>query len=153
LPFLRESYTLIMQKHILIAALFALGLPALSAQAEDKVDFEKQIWPIIENSCLKCHQVPFEDERGRMRKPKSGLIIGTKEGMMAGGDEGDAIVPGKPDDSPFYTMTTLSLDDELHMPPEDKADQLTTEEKELLKTWIAQGADYGSWVKYEGEPK
>lgn len=141
-----------MQKKILIAAVLGLGLTAFSAKAEDKIDFAKQIWPLVENSCLKCHQVPYEDERGRMRKPKSGLILGTKEGIMAGGDEGDAIVAGKPDDSPFYTMTMLPLDDDLHMPPEDKADQWTDEEKELVKQWIAEGADFGDWEKYEGDP-
>lgn len=141
-----------MQKNILIAAVFGLGLTAFNAKAEDKVDFEKQIWPIIENSCLKCHQEPYEDERGRMRKPKSGLIVGTKEGLMAGGDEGEAIIPGKPDDSPFYTMTMLPMSDDMHMPPEEKADELTDEQKELLKQWIAEGADFGDWEKYEGDP-
>lgn len=147
-----------MQKYILIAAVIGLGLPALSAQAEDKVDFVKQIWPIVENSCLKCHQVPYEDERGRMRKPKGDLIMGTKEGMMKGvvGEDGEEdtviIVAGKPDDSPFYTSTLLPLDDDLHMPPEEKADQLTDDQKELVKQWITEGADFGDWEKYEGDP-
>jgi hypothetical protein len=45
----------------------------------------------------------------------------------------------------MYTRVILGLSDDDHMPPEDKADQLTDEQKELLKKWIAAGADFGDW--------
>ncbi|MEX2580928.1 MAG: c-type cytochrome domain-containing protein [Verrucomicrobiales bacterium] len=140
-----------MQKTILIATLSGLALPLFTTQAEDKIDFESQIWPMIENSCLKCHRAPYEDERGRTRRPKADLVVSTKEGLMAGGEDGEVIVPGKPEDSPFLQMTLLPLSDDEHMPPEDKADQWTDEEKKLMEEWIKQGADFGDWEEAEIE--
>tara|TARA_R110000850_G_scaffold64695_11_gene145072 strand:+ start:1392 stop:1832 length:441 start_codon:yes stop_codon:yes gene_type:complete len=139
-----------MRKNILIAALFGLAVPAISVQAEGP-DFEKDIYPFIKESCLECHKPPYEDERGRTRKPKGGLVMATKEGLLKGaGDEDDGweeiIVAGKPDDSSIYTSTMLSMSDDDHMPPEDKAEELTDAQKELLKAWIAAGADFGDWT-------
>tara|TARA_R110002096_G_scaffold44229_13_gene118974 strand:+ start:1653 stop:2135 length:483 start_codon:yes stop_codon:yes gene_type:complete len=148
-----------MRKITLIAAFFGLAVPVTGLQAiekEEPVDFEKQIYPLIQESCLECHRPPFEDERGRTRKPKSGLVVANKAGLEAGAEhENDAgedemvpvIVAGKPEESSFYTLTMLPLSDDDHMPPEDKATQLTDDEKELLKRWIAEGADYGDWVE------
>jgi uncharacterized membrane protein len=129
---------------------FALFSPT-SASAEDKVDFTKQILPIFEAKCMKCHETEHTDDTGRLKKPKSGLVMDTAEGLKKGGKEnGDkTLVAGKAAESALYTMTTLPITDEMVMPPEGKADPLTDAEKELLKKWIDQGADFGTWTKWD----
>lgn len=124
---------------------------APAAPAGDKVDFAKQILPIFETKCMKCHETEHTDATGRLKKPKSGLVMDTAEGLKKGGKEnGDkTLVPGKAADSAIYTMTTLPITDEMVMPPEGKADPLTDAEKDLLKKWIDQGADFGGWTKWD----
>ena len=121
------------------------------AQDAEKIDFEKQIWPFVKESCVKCHKPPYEDERGRKRKPKAGLVVTNKEGLLKGGElteeEGiETIVAGKPEESSFLQRTLLPLDHDDHMPPEDKAEQWTDAQKKLFEEWIKQGADFGEWT-------
>lgn len=133
------------------ASLGGILFSPASASADDKVDFTKQILPIFETKCMKCHETEHTDATGRLKKPKSGLVMDTAEGLKKGGKEnGDkTLVPGKASESALYTMTTLPITDEMVMPPEGKADPLTDAEKELLKKWIDQGADFGGWTKWD----
>jgi uncharacterized membrane protein len=137
-----------------LAAASLGGLTLLSptpASAEDKVDFAKQVLPIFEAKCMKCHETEHTDATGRVKKPKSGLVMDTAEGLKAGGKEHKekTLVAGKAAESAIYTMTTLAITDEMVMPPDGKADPLTDAEKELLKKWIDQGADFGTWTKWD----
>jgi len=134
----------------------ALGMTAGNAAAEDKakvaatagkIDFEKQIWPFVKESCVKCHKPPYTDERGRKRKPKSGMVITNKKGFMKGGENGEVIVPGDPDKSEFLQRTLLPLDHDDHQPPEGKAPEWTDEQKKLFEAWIKAGADFGKWER------
>ncbi len=69
-------------------------------------------------------------------KVKGGLLLDTKEGWMAGGDSGEAILPGKPDES--LVMETVRYDNpDLQMPPKYR---LSEEEVGVLSEWIAMGA-------------
>lgn len=131
-------------------ALVFIAALTLTSFAEDKVDFEKQILPIIKESCIKCHKAPYKDKRGRMKKPKGGLRLDTKALILAGakkknGDVVQVIKPGNPDESSFYTLTILPEDDEDVMPA--KGDLLTKEQQELIKNWIKQGANFGNWTE------
>ncbi len=130
----------------LTGAALALVLSNGASAQDDKVSFEKDIYPLVKNSCLDCHKPPYEDERGRTRKPKGDLVLVSKEGFEAGGEDGAIIEAGKPEDSPFYAMTILPIEHDEHMPPEGKADEWTDDQKALVKKWIEQGADYGDWV-------
>src|SRR5262245_56016717 len=118
-----------MNRYLLFIASVLLAGALPPARAADKVDFEHQIKPILELDCLRCHGA---------EKPKGGLRLDTKGGALKGGDEGPALVPGKPEQSPLYTSTILPADDDKHMPP--KGDPLKKEQTELLRVWIEQGA-------------
>ncbi len=135
-----------MRKNILILTLIGLAAPVVSVQAED-IDFATQIYPFVKSGCVKCHAPPFEDERGRTRKPKAGIILATKEGILTSLDEEDEkiLVPGKPDESRMLEVTKLPIDDDYHFPPEGKAPQWTDAEIELFAKWIEQGAKFGDW--------
>ncbi len=95
-----------------------------------KINFVKDIQPILEFNCVACHKEGHA---------KGGLRMETRELTFKGGDSGPGIVPFQPAKSLVHTSTTLSKDDEKLMPPKAK-DPLTNEEIDFLKLWISQGA-------------
>ncbi len=127
--------------------LAALVLTASFASAED-ISFEKQILPILKTSCFKCHETEHE-ENGRVKRPKGGLVLDTAEGILAGGKEypKENVVAGKPDDSWLLKTMALPESDDLAMPPEGKGDRVSAADQELIKKWIAAGANFGGWTK------
>ena len=118
----------------------AVHKPAAKQASTGAVNYKKDIWPIIEESCLKCHKAPYKDEKGRMKKPKAGLRLDTPEMIMKGSEDGKVIVPGKPEDSSFYTLVALDPDHDDIMPP--KGDPLTKAQIEMIKKWISSGAKF-----------
>jgi hypothetical protein len=121
-----------------IAALL-LVLPLCSPggadeQARDKVDFTREIRPILANNCLLCHG---PDAKAR----KADLRLDTPEGATALHDGKAAIVPGKPDQSELLKRVTTADKEDL-MPPVKSGKKLTKEQIDLLKRWIQQGAAY-----------
>ena len=54
------------------------------------VDFEKQVWPILENRCIECHKAPYE-QAGRVKNPKAGLRLDGAAHIMLGSDDGPVI--------------------------------------------------------------
>ena len=127
--------------------LAALVLSASFAAAED-ISFEKQILPVLKTSCFKCHESEHE-ENGRVKRPKGGLVLDTAEGIVAGGKEypKENVVAGKPDDSWLLKTMALPDSDDLAMPPEGKGDRVSAADQELIKKWIAAGANFGGWTK------
>lgn len=137
---------------IITAFLLVFGLSNFSASAE--VDFEKEIWPLFKERCVKCHGSSYKQEkRGRIRtkKAKGGLRLDSGERIMNGvegeeeGERNPVLVPGKPKDSSLYTALVLPEDDDDVMPPEGKADYFSKEEAELVKAWITEGGKFGDW--------
>ena len=66
--------------------------------AAAKVDFQKEILPILEKRCVDCHQTAHTGLDGKMKKPKGGVVLDNKEGMFAS-KKGKLLVAKKPDDS------------------------------------------------------
>lgn len=109
------------------------GTPTPGGQPGDRPgNYVAKIAPLIEQKCAKCHNPD---------KKKGDLVLTTKDGLLAGGENGAVLVPGKPDDSPMLTNLLLPLDDDAHMPPEGKP-QPTAEEIAALRAWIAAGAKF-----------
>ena len=130
------------------------GKPEKAAKvAANAVDFEKQILPILEKSCVECHAPGKAGPDGKPKKPKGGVVLDSKEGMMSS-KKGKLIVAKKPDESLLYTAITLAADHEDRMPPAKKGDPLPKEQTDLIKQWIEEGASFGKWVgkKAEGAP-
>ena len=120
----------------LTAVLAVIGLLATGpASVQAKVDFVKQIKPLLERSCMKCH--------GAI-KPKGKLRLDTRELTFKGGRSGEVIVPGDPDDSLLYELITLPADDDDVMPAEGKP--LTKAETDLIRDWIKEGATWPDGV-------
>ena len=108
-----------------------------------KMDFTKQVWPLIERSCLECHMKPHKNKLGKFIKPKAGLIFEDANGIMKGSRDGKVILPGQPEKSLFYTLLILDHDDDDLMP--SKGDPLSKTESNIIYEWIKQGAHFGDW--------
>ena len=118
----------------MIRPLLAILL-ATTATAQ-RVEFNRDIRPILSEKCFKCHGPD-------RRKRKGDLRLDTREGAFA--DLGDyrAIVPGNPEESELYVRIT-EANAEDRMPPEKSLLQLTPREIELIRRWIEQGATWKS---------
>lgn len=112
----------------------ALALSTSIASAGSKVDFNRDIRPILSDNCYTCHGPDAE-------KRKAGLRLDLKEGAFAQlKSEAFAIVPGHPEKSSLVERITAK-DDDL-MPPEKSGKHLTPAQIELLKRWISEGAEW-----------
>src|SRR4051794_827175 len=97
--------------------------------AGDEVDYVKQIKPILAARCYACHSA--------LRK-KSGLRVDTAAELIAGGEAGPAVMPGKSADS--YLISMLTGESGTRMPPESEGSALTAEQIALFNKWIDEGA-------------
>src|SRR6266699_64367 len=82
----------------------------LPPPANHKIDFAKEIKPILEASCIKCHG------RGRT---KGDLSIESRETLLKGGESGPAVVPGKSEGSRVIELVA-GLDPDSVMPQKGK---------------------------------
>jgi hypothetical protein len=120
--------------HVLAFATLLLIGPLL-AGAADKVDFQREIRPLLADKCFACHGRDAEHREG-------GLRLDEREAALAGGDSGEtAIVPSQPEKSELVRRIFASDPDE-RMPPAKSKKELTSAEKELLRRWVAEGAEY-----------
>ena len=105
-----------------------------------KIDFAREIKPIFEASCIKCHG------RGRT---KGEFSIESRDTLLKGGDSGPAIVPGKSAESRVIELVA-GLDPDSVMPQKGK--RLTPEQIGLLRAWIDQGAAWDPVISFAKPP-
>lgn len=99
-------------------------------KAAGGIDFDRQIKPILAESCYRCH-----DE-----KTKGGLRLSDRDAVLKGGDsELPAVVPGKPEESFLVELIQPDAGEDI-MPP--KGDPLPEKDRQMINDWIRQGASY-----------
>src|SRR5438876_9677761 len=117
------------------AMLIAAGIIVCAAAdkpAAQKLDYDRDVRPILSENCFKCHGF---DAGAR----KAGLRLDTAEGAYAKQASGNlAVVPGNLNSSALFARVTSKT-----MPPPDSGKKLTAAQFATLKTWIQQGAKYG----------
>ncbi|MFN3240730.1 MAG: c-type cytochrome domain-containing protein [Planctomycetota bacterium] len=114
-----------------LASLLLVAMP-LPLFAQDKVDFTKQIAPILVQRCIECHG-PKEQE--------GDLRLDAREFVFAEGDEDFwTVFPKDPDDSELVRRLGLGLDDDEIMPA--KGEPLSKEQQALFRRWVAEGAEW-----------
>ena len=128
-----------------LVALTIGGLVAGRARAEGPVDFNQDVRALISNTCFRCHG-PDEAER------KGDLRLDTQEGATADLGGHAALIPGKPDESELIKRIT-STDPEVMMPPPGAGKSLSPKEVDLLRRWIAEGANYQVHWAYQHPKK
>ena len=114
----------------LIISLIAAGAPILARATETQVpSFETDIRPLFAAKCFRCHGPEVQ---------KGELALNSKERLLKGGEGGEILVAGKPEESRLYELV---LKGEM---PNDKKNPFTEKETDLLKRWIEGGAKFGS---------
>ncbi|MFO1020481.1 MAG: PSD1 and planctomycete cytochrome C domain-containing protein [Planctomycetales bacterium] len=105
-----------------------------------RIDFDREIRPILSNVCFDCHG-PDQGQR------KGDLRLDTRESLFADRDGTKLVVPRKLEQSELYRRIT-SGDKEERMPPPNALRQLDPKQIELIKLWIEQGAEWKSHWAY-----
>ena len=117
----------------LTAPVFLIGASLFAA--ESKIDFQRDVRPILSDRCFTCHGPDVDKRKGKLR-------LDVREDALKPAKSGErAIVPGKVEDSEFVARLFSSDEDEI-MPPPSTKKPLNDEQKRILKQWIAEGAEY-----------
>ena len=115
---------------LLLAAAVA---PLEAASSSRPVSFNREVRPIMANTCFHCHGFDAKTREAGLRLDvREEALKPTKNGVIP-------IVPGKPDESEIILRITDALDP---MPPEEAHKTLTAAQKDLLRRWVAEGAVY-----------
>src|SRR6266699_393576 len=113
------------------------GTPAGGSSAsKSKLGFNRDIRPLLSENCFYCHGPDPNKRKGKLR-------LDVREEAIAK----QAIVPGKPGESELVKRIFTKDSDDL-MPPPDSHKTLTPAQKELLRRWIAEGAEYQNHWAY-----
>lgn len=126
-------------RHGIWSALLSLAT-LTNALAAAKVDFNREVRPVLSDNCFACHGPDTQKVKGGLRLDLREIAIKpAKSGQIA-------LVPGRPEESELVRRLETTDEDDL-MPPPESHKTLTPAQKELVKRWIAEGAEYqGHWA-------
>jgi hypothetical protein len=118
-----------------VTALIGASGSAPRTAGASRIDFTRQIRPLLSDRCFRCHGPDASKRKAKLR-------LDVREGAFRKMNAGWAIVkPGDPAKSELVRrITTDDIED--MMPPPESNLSLTDGEKALLTRWIAEGADY-----------
>ena len=122
---------------ILIGVTESLGQEKLTMKLPERVQFNRDIRPILSENCFQCHG-PDENQR------KADLRFDEKESAFADLGGYRALEPGKPEKSELFKRITSS-EPRFLMPPRKVDKKLTAYQVALIRRWIEQGAN---WQKH-----
>ena len=109
-------------------AALSLASAWVLAAADKPVSFSKDIEPVLQGSCWKCHGSAIQ---------LSKLDLRSRDAALKGGEKGSAIVPGKAEESKLYRLVAG-----LEKPAMPMDGKLTAEQISAIKDWINQGAPW-----------
>ncbi len=131
LTILRESKPgLFLLATLVVFAGSFLNIGDCATESGNKLEFNRDIRPILSETCYPCHGPDKNNRKAKLRLDIREIAL-----------EKEAIKPGNPDESELVRRIFATKDDDL-MPPPESHKTLTSAQKELLKQWIAQGAQY-----------
>jgi hypothetical protein len=113
-----------------VLSMFMTVAAASNAAPSAQLQFNRDIRPILSENCFVCHG-PDKNHR------KAKLRLDVRENAL----EREAFVPGQPSASELINRITTTNEDDV-MPPPDSHKTLTLAQKEILKRWIEEGAEY-----------
>jgi hypothetical protein len=111
------------------ALFIAWGL-SVFVYGEERLEFNRDIRPILFDACISCHGPDSASRQADLRLDRRETAI-----------DAGAIVPNEPDESELIRRI-LSDDEAELMPPPETKKKLTAEQKEILARWIREGAEY-----------
>lgn len=126
---------MLLARFCILVGICCASFAPLITFGQSKIDFQRQIRPILSNHCFKCHGPDPETREAGLRLDERESATGkTESGVVA-------IAPGATDQSELVKRV-YSHDSEQKMPPDSANRPLSEQQKELLKTWIEQGAAF-----------
>jgi mono/diheme cytochrome c family protein len=130
---------------IWLAVLPLASIEAAPAPAAAKMDFDREVRPILAENCYKCHGPDDGARKARLRFDlRTEALKPAKSGKAA-------IVPGAPQQSELIARITAADPDD-RMPPLKTGKKLSPSQIDSLRRWIAQGAPYDIHWSYR-EPE
>ena len=124
-----------------IVAMLSIG-GALAAEPERKIDFSRDVLPILSDRCFHCHGPDVADRQADLRLDRF-------EDATADRDGHPAIVAGSLDRSELLNRVTSSDPDLVMPPPDSHRKPLGDDEVALLRRWIESGAAWGKHWAFE----
>ena len=113
----------------------AADFPGGPATAVTKIDFTREVRPLLASHCFKCHGPDEGARKAKLRLDLGGEVSKpAKSGAVP-------IVAGQPDQSEVVARIFTAVEDDV-MPPAATRNPLSPAQKEVLKRWIAEGAEY-----------
>lgn len=115
--------------------------------AEGPLSFNRDVRPIIAEACFHCHGPDSATREADLR-------LDTERGFFGGEGAEPVVIPGKPEESPFYGRLVSNNPDDI-MPPPGSHKDLKSEEIALIRRWIREGAiwqPHWSFVAPESPP-
>ncbi len=123
----------------LVSTFFLGPILVRAGDIQASVDFNRQIRPILSESCYQCHGPD-------VNKRKADLRLDLRDGLFQSAGGTTIVVPGKPEESELFGRITAD-DSDLRMPPPKTGGHLSPEQIDLIKRWIAEGAQWkGHWA-------
>jgi len=110
---------------------------------QDALIYEDVVKPILNNTCVSCHNP---------KKTKGELLLHEPQGILEGGENGEVILAENASKSELFMRMNLPMEDDQHMPPEGKK-QPTKEEIQLVGAWIDMGHPFEGSIKEAGLEK
>jgi hypothetical protein len=123
-----------------LVALFAWPISSAA-----KLDFNRDIRPILSDNCFACHGFDAHTRKADLR-------LDTAEGAYASVDGVQAVKPGVPEESSIIQRIESTDEDEV-MPPPESHKKLTSAQVATLKQWISEGAEYQRHWAFERPQK
>lgn len=129
------------QKALILLLAVPVASMASTGAGQEKVDFRRQVQPILADRCFHCHGPDSQNQDSSFR-------LDSQENLLAdlGGYAG--VVPGNLEKSELH-VRIHSDDESVVMPPPDSNRSLSAEEKRILDLWIQQGAEYQKHWAFE----
>ena len=129
-------------RKLVVLLFLATGmLAAKTVSGEDRVDFEREIRPLLADRCFHCHGPDAAQREGDLRLDQEQAAKADRGGYRA-------IVAGNVDASHLIERIT-SEDPDRQMPPPDSARSLSSDEIDTLKRWVAEGATWKAHWAFE----
>ena len=131
-----------MKSALLLSASAIISLHASQAAPLGKIEFNRDVRPILSENCYACHGFDPKHREGDLR-------LDTFDGATQDRDGARGIVPGDLSKSDAWQRIISEDKDEVMPPPKSHKTPLTARQREILKTWIEQGAKYERHWSFE----
>ena len=120
---------------LILLSFFASCAAFSAAQPSDPISFNRDIRPILAETCFHCHGSDPGSRKGKLR-------LDREDGFFADRQNGATVVRGNPEKSPLYLRITSKDPEEVMPPPKEAHKNLKPNEVERIKQWIVQGAKW-----------